>query len=136
MEDRMRVNEVTGAIIGAAIEVHRALGPGLLESAYEECLCRELELRGIRFQRKCPLPLQYKGVKLEKGYQLDLLVEGLCVVEIKSVDVLHPIHEAQTLTYMRLGSWSIGLLLNFNVDVLKNGIRRLVLNLDDITHAQ
>ena len=127
----MRVNQVTGAIIGAAIEVHRALGPGLLESAYEECLCRELELRGISFKRQYPVPLQYKGVKLDKGYQLDLLVENLCVVEVKSVEVLHPIYEAQTLTYMRLGDWRVGLLLNFNVDVLKSGIRRLVLNFDD-----
>jgi GxxExxY protein len=131
----VRVNEITGAIIGAAIEVHRTLGPGLLESAYEECLCRELELRGIRFKRHHPLPLSYKGLKLDKGYQLDLLVEDLCVVEIKSVDTLHPIHEAQTLTYMRLGDWRIGLLLNFNTEVLKNGIRRLALNLDERREA-
>ncbi len=90
----MRVNDLTGVIIGAAIEVHRVLGPGLLESAYQECLCRELALRGLSFRRKVPLPLEYKGVKLEKGYELDLLVESYCVVEIKSVDALHPIHEA------------------------------------------
>jgi GxxExxY protein len=123
----MIVNEVTGAIIGAAIEVHRTLGPGLLESAYEECLCRELQLRSIKFKRHHPLPLRYKGLRLEKGYQLDLLVEDLCVVEIKSVDGLHPIHEAQTLTYMRIGNWRIGLLFNFNVEVLESGIRRLIL---------
>ncbi|HZS09468.1 MAG TPA: GxxExxY protein [Blastocatellia bacterium] len=131
----MRVNDLTGAIIGAAIEVHRALGPGLLESAYEECLCREVDLRGVRFKRQYPVPLEYKGVKLDKGYQLDLLVENFCVVEIKAVDAIHPIHEAQTLTYMRLGAWKIGLLFNFNVEILRDGgIRRLALKLDE--HAE
>ncbi len=130
----MRVNELTRAIIGAAIEVHRALGPGLLESAYEECLCRELDIRGIRYKRQWPVPLEYKGVKLDKGYQLDLVVEDFCVVEIKSVDALHPIYKAQTLTYMRLGGWKVGLLINFNVEVLKDGgIQRLALNLDENT---
>jgi GxxExxY protein len=128
----MRVNDLTGAVIGAAIEVHRLLGPGLLKSAYAECLCRELALRGIRFKRQCPAPLEYKGVKLDKGYQLDLLVENFCVVEIKSVDAIYPIHEAQTLTYMRLGGWRVGLIFNFNVEVLKDGgIRRLANNLDE-----
>jgi len=128
----MRVNDLTKAIIGAAIEVHRVLGPGLLESAYEECLCQELALRGIRFKRQYPVPLEYKGLKLDKCYQLDLLVENFCVVEIKSIDAIHPIHEAQTLTYMRLGDWRIGLIFNFNVEVLKDGgIRRLANNLDE-----
>jgi GxxExxY protein len=128
----MKVNDLTRAIIGAAIEVHRVLGPGLLESAYEECLCRELALRGIRFKRQYPVPLEYKGLKLDKCYQLDLLVENFCVVEIKSVDAIHPIHEAQTLTYMRLGDWRIGLIFNFSVEVLKDGgIRRLANNLDE-----
>jgi GxxExxY protein len=128
----MRVNDLTRAIIGAAIEVHRVLGPGLLESAYEECLCHELALRGIRFKRQYPVPLEYKGLKLDKCYQLDLLVENFCVVEIKSVDAIHPIHEAQTLTYMRLGDWRVGLIFNFNVEVLKDGgIRRLANNLDE-----
>jgi GxxExxY protein len=128
----VRVNYLTGAIIGAAIEVHRALGPGLLESAYEECLCRELALRGLKFKRQHPVPLEYKSVKLDKAYQLDLLVENICVVEVKSVDVLHPIYIAQTLTYMRLGDWRVGLLFNFNVEMLKDGgIRRLALNLDE-----
>jgi GxxExxY protein len=128
----MRVNDLTRAIIGAAIEVHRVLGPGLLESAYEECLCHELALRGIRFKRQYPVPLEYKGLKLDKSYQLDLLVENFCVVEIKSVDAIHPIHEAQTLTYMRLGDWRIGLIFNFNVEVLKDGgIRRLANDLDE-----
>jgi len=123
---------LTRAIIGAAIEVHRVLGPGLLESAYEECLCHELALRGIRFKRQYPVPLEYKGLKLDKCYQLDLLVENFCVVEIKSVDAIHPIHEAQTLTYMRLGDWRVDLIFNFNVEVLKDGgIRRLANNLDE-----
>jgi GxxExxY protein len=128
----MKVNDLTRSIIGAAIEVHRVLGPGLLESAYEECLCRELALRGIRFKRQYPVPLEYKGLKLDKCYQLDLLVENFCVVEIKSVDAIHPIHEAQTLTYMRLGDWRVGLIFNFSVEVLKDGgIRRLANNLDE-----
>ena len=128
----MKVNDLTRSIIGAAIEVHRVLGPGLLESAHEECLRRELALRGIRFKRQYPVPLEYKGLKLDKCYQLDLLVENFCVVEIKSVDAIHPIHEAQTLTYMRLGDWSVGLIFNFNVEVLKDGgIRRLANNLDE-----
>ena len=128
----MRVNDLTGTIIGAAIEVHRVLGPGLLESAYEECLCRELVLKGLRFKRQYPVPLEYKGVLLDKGYQLDLLVENFCVVEIKAVDAIHPIHEVQMLTYMRLGAWKVGLLFNFNVEVLKDGgIRRLALKLDE-----
>ena len=128
----MKVNDLTRSIIGAAIEVHRVLGPGLLESAYEECLCQELALRGIRFKRQYPVPLEYKGLKLDKCYQLDLLVENFCVVEIKSIDAIHPIHEAQTLTYMRLGDWRIGLIFNFNVEVLKDGgIRRLANNLDE-----
>jgi len=121
------INEVTRVIIGAAIEVHRQLGPGLLESAYLECLCRELILRGIPFEREKPLPLEYKGIRLECGYRLDLLVEGCVVVEIKSVDALAPVHDAQLLTYLRLGGWRVGLLINFNVAVLKNGIHRKIL---------
>jgi GxxExxY protein len=127
----MNPNELTRAIIGAAIEVHRSLGPGLLESAYEECLCRELELQGIAFERQKPLPLEYKGLKLECGYRVDLVVDGTVVVEIKSVEALLPIHEAQLLTYMKLGGWKVGLLINFNVPVLKQGIRRLVLGLPE-----
>jgi len=99
----------------------------LLESAYEECLCRDLELRGVPFERQKPLPVEYKGVKLECGYRLDLLVENVVVVEIKAVAAIEPIHEAQLLTYLRLGGWRTGLLINFNVPVLKNGIRRRVL---------
>lgn len=121
------INEITHAVIGAAIEVHRQLGPGLLESAYTECLCRELVLRGISFERERPVPLEYKGIRLEGGYRLDLLVAGCVVVEVKSVEALAPIHDAQLLTYLRLGGWRVGLLINFNVAVLKNGIRRKIL---------
>lgn len=127
----MEPNDVTRAIIGAAIEVHRALGPGLLESAYEECLCRELALRKIPFEKQRPLPVEYKGVLLDCGYRLDLLVANTVVVELKTVEELLPIHEAQVLTYLRLGGWKIGLLVNFNVAVLKNGIRRFVNRLEE-----
>lgn len=124
----MTINEVTRSVIGAAMEVHRGLGPGLLESAYDECLCRELFLRGVAFQRHKALPLEYKGVRIEKAYQLDLLVEDVVVVELKAVEALSPVHEAQLLTYLRLGGWQIGLLINFNVRVLKDGVKRLALN--------
>ena len=123
----MDANEITERIIGAAIEVHRALGPGLLESAYEECLCRDLTLSGISFERQRPLAVEYKGIRLECGYRLDLLVEKTVVVEVKAISVIEPIHEAQLLTYLRLGGWKVGLLINFNVPVLKNGIRRRIL---------
>jgi GxxExxY protein len=120
-------NELTRQIIGAAIEVHKLLGPGLLESAYEDCLCHELALRGIHFEKQKPIPLVYKGTKLECGFRLDLLVEGEVVVELKSVDGLGPIHEAIILTYLRLSGRSIGLLINFNVPVLKDGVRRFMM---------
>jgi GxxExxY protein len=128
---RMRVNDITQVIIGSAIEVHRALGPGLLESAYEECMGRELTLRQIPFDRQRLLPVAYKGLRLDCGYRLDLLVADAVVVEIKAVDALLPIHEAQLLTYLRLGGWKVGLLINFNVPVLRDGIRRRVLGLDE-----
>jgi len=124
-------NQITEAIIGAAIEVHRTLGPGLLESAYEECLAHELTLRRVPFERQVPLPVQYKGLSLDCGYRLDLLVAQTVVVEIKAVEQLLPIHEAQLLTYMKLGGWPVGLLINFNVPVLKRGIRRRVLGLKE-----
>jgi GxxExxY protein len=120
------VENATGKIIGAAIEVHRALGPGLLESAYQECLCHELALRAIAFQRQLSLPVTYKGLKLDCSYRLDFLVDDV-VVEIKSVAAIDPIHEAQLLTYMKLGNWKLGLLINFNVALLTRGIRRLIL---------
>jgi GxxExxY protein len=123
----MEINRITEAIIGAAIEVHRHLGPGLLESAYQTCLARELDLRGIAFEQEKPLPLEYKGVKLDCGYRLDFLVEEAVVVELKTVEALQPIHEAQLLTYLRLGGCKIGLLINFNVPILKNGIKRMAL---------
>lgn len=119
--------QVTDQIIGAAMVVHQALGPGLLESVYETCLCMELQDRGIAFDRQKPLPVTYRGRTLDCGYRLDLLVGHSVVVEIKSVSTLEPIHEAQLLTYLKLGGWRAGLLLNFNVSLLKDGIRRRVL---------
>ncbi len=124
----MRGNELTERIIGAAIEVHRHLGPGLLESAYEECLCHELHLNGLRFQRQVSLPVSYKGLRLDCAYRLDLLVEDLVIVEIKAIDELAPIHQAQLLTYLKATGKEVGLLLNFNVPVLKEGIKRVISN--------
>ena len=123
----MELNTLTGQIIGSAIEVHKALGPGLLESAYEECLCRELVLLGIDFKRQQPIPVEYKGARLDCGYRMDLLVEGLVLLELKSVDRLEPIHEAQVLTYLKLTGLKIGLSINFNVPVLRDGIKRFIL---------
>jgi len=121
------LNDLTYEIIGAAIEVHRALGPGLFESAYQACLCKELSLRGINFRTELPLPVEYKGVRLDCGYRIDVLVAELVVVEIKAVEALAPVHDAQLLTYLRLGGWKVGLLINFNVAVLKHGIHRRIL---------
>jgi GxxExxY protein len=123
----LEINEITGEVIGAAIEVLKHLGPGLLESAYETCLSHELDLRSIPYERQKPLPVAYKGLLLESSYRIDLLVREMAVVEIKAVDVILPIHEAQLLTYLRLGGWKAGLLINFNVPVLKQGIRRRLL---------
>jgi GxxExxY protein len=123
------LNELTDAIIGAAMEVHRTLGPGLLESTDEMCLCRELAIRGIRFERQVPIPVEYKGVKLDCGYRADIVIDGTILVEIKAIDSLLPIHDAQLLSYLKLGGWKIGLLINFNVELLKNGLRRRVLGL-------
>ena len=119
-------NDISGKIIGAAIEVHKHLGPGLLESAYEECLCCEMQLRGIEFKRQVPLSLNYKGIVLDCGYRLDLLVEDKVIVELKSIEDLEPIHEAQMLTYLKLRNAWLGLIINFNVIMLKDGVRRLV----------
>jgi len=124
----MTDNQLTHEIIGAAIEVHRVLGPGLLESAYEECLARELTLRNIKFERQKSLPVVYKDVKLDCGYRLDFLVEGRVVLELKAVESLAPIHEAIMLTYLRLSGCQIGLLINFHTQILKDGIKRFVLN--------
>ena len=117
----------TEPIIGAAIEVHKQLGPGLLESTYEECLCHELHLRGIQFQRQIDLPVVYKSLRLDCGYRLDLLVEDSVLVELKAVERLLPVHEAQLLTYLHLAHKPVGLLINFNVPLLKDGVRRRVL---------
>jgi GxxExxY protein len=118
--------ELSHEILAACIEVHRELGPGLLESAYEECLCREFSLRSISFKRQVPLPVAYKGVRLDCGYQMDLVVDDKVLLELKSVDEIHPIHEAQLLTYLRLSGLRLGLLINFNVTVLKDGVLRRV----------
>jgi GxxExxY protein len=120
----MEINKITEIIIGGAIEVHRALGPGLLESAYEECLCYELKKAGLQFERQKPVPVVYKEIKLECGYRMDLLVEKMVVVELKAIDAINPVHEAQILTHMKFSEKTLGLLINFNVTVLKNGIRR------------
>jgi GxxExxY protein len=118
-------SDVTEVIIGGAIEVHRALGPGLLESVYEECLAMELRLRGMRFERQRPVSLEYKGHRLGVDLRIDLLVEDAVIVELKAVEKLSPIHDAQLLTYLRLTRRSLGLLINFNVPLLKDGLRRL-----------
>jgi GxxExxY protein len=123
------VRDCSREIIGAAIAVHRALGPGLLESTYEACLLHELGLRGIVAERQKELPVRYKGVQLDCGYRLDLLVDDSIIVEVKAVDRLIPIHEAQLLSYLKLSGLKIGLLINFNVEVLTQGIKRLVHNL-------
>ena len=121
-----RINCLTGTVIGAAIEVHKVLGPGLLESAYEECLGHEMALRMLAFERQRSLPICYKGVRPDCGYRLDLVVEGNLVLELKAVEGVLPIHEAQLLTYLRLSRIKCGLLLNFNTSVLHRGIRRMV----------
>ena len=122
----MTVNELSNKIIGLAIEVHTALGPGLLESAYKECLYYKICKSGLHVEKEKPMPLIFEEVKLECGYRIDLLVERKLVIEIKSVEVLHNVHLAQTLTYMKLGSYKLELLLNFNVAKLKDGIKRVV----------
>ena len=119
--------ELTDKIIASAIEVHRHLGPGLLESAYEECFCHELNIQGIPFERQKPLPLEYKGIKLDCGYRMDIVVDRKVVAELKCVDKITPVHEAQLLTYLRLSHIKVGLIINFYTPVLKDGIKRLVL---------
>ena len=123
----MEFDELSNRVIGCALEVHRELGPGLLESTYEQCLAHELKLNGIRFELQHPLPVKYKGVRLDCGYRVDVLVEDKLIIELKSVEQMKGIHEAQLLTYMRLAGVKIGLLINFNVTKLKNGIKRFVL---------
>jgi GxxExxY protein len=126
--EAQRINKITEEIIGAAIEIHRVLGPGLLESAYEECLCYELSKRRLSFTRQIELPVVYKEIKLDCGYRIDLLVESLVVLELKAVEKLMPIHEAQLLTYLKLLKSPIGLLINFNVPAVRHGVKRIVNN--------
>jgi GxxExxY protein len=119
-------NEISSRIICAAVEVHRTLGPGLLETAYEECLCHELSLRGVAFDRQKVLPVFYKGKLLDCSYRLDVVVEGKVVLELKSVTRFEPIHDAQLLTYLKLSELKLGLLLNFNVSLMRDGVKRIV----------
>ena len=125
----MTENELSNKIIGLAIEVHQSLGPGLLESAYKECLYYKLKKEGLSVAKEIPMPLVYEEVKLDCGYRIDILVESKIVIEIKSVEALNDVHLAQTLTYIKLGGYKLGLLINFNVYMLKEGIRRVVNNL-------
>ena len=121
----MDINQLTGKVIGAAIEVHKTLGPGLLESVYEECLCHELTLQKIAFERQKELPVEYKGLKLSLGYRIDILVKEQLILELKACDAIQPIHEAQLLTYLKLSGIKYGLLINFNTTYLKDGLKRL-----------
>ena len=123
----MEINELSHKVIGAAIEVHKTLGPGLLESSYEECLCHELNLQNIPFSRQIPLPISYKGVNLDCGYRLDIMVDNKIIVELKSVEELSNIHKAQLITYLKLQSCELGLLINFNVSKLVDGVSRIAL---------
>jgi GxxExxY protein len=125
----MNINEITQKIIGCSIEVHKNLGPGLLESAYEECLAFELEREGLQVRRQQPTPIVYKDIKLDCGYRIDMIVENTIIVELKVVDEINPVHVAQILTYLKFSNKRIGLLINFNVTVLKHGIRRYILDL-------
>ena len=125
-QDSERINFLTEKVIGCAIEVHKAIGPGLLESAYEECLCYELAQNGLKFERQVPLPVVFKGVKLDCGYKLDIIVENTVIIELKAVDRIIAIHEAQLLSYLRMLDLRVGLILNFHSSVLKQGIRRIV----------
>lgn len=126
MSDNETYNQITQAIIGAAIEVHRGLGPGLLESAYEACLVYELGILGLKIETQKPLPLVYKSIKLDCGYRIDLLIEDKVIVELKAVDQILPIHHAQVLSYLKLTGCKVGLLINFNERLLKHGIHRIV----------
>ena len=131
MTEKEQLNRITENIIGAAIEVHRSLGPGLLESAYEACLTFELAQRGLKVEQQKPLPVIYREIKLDCGYRLDLLIEKTVIIEVKAVDRLAPIHQAQLLSYLKLSGCKVGLLINFNVEVLKDSIRRVVNDFPD-----
>jgi GxxExxY protein len=127
----MEMNELSGAVIGKCIEVHRAMGPGLLESIYQICLCHELKLAGIPFERHVLVPVNYRGLTLDCELRADIVVDKRLVLELKSIEKILPVHEAQLLTYMRLGGWKLGLLINFNVPVLTDGIKRRVLGVSN-----
>jgi GxxExxY protein len=127
----MDLNQLSNKTIGAAIEVHKALGPGLLESAYEKCLCHELKLCGLSFDSQKPLPVLFKGEEIDCGYRLDIVVDNAIVLELKSCEKIEPIHKAQLLTYLKLSGLTLGLVLNFNVPVMRNGIVRIVNNLEE-----
>ena len=124
------INKLSSIIIGAAIEVHKALGPGLLESAYEGCICHELSSEGLSLERQKPLAVRYKGINLDCGYRLDAVVENAIILELKSCEKIEPIHKAQLLTYLRLSGLKLGLLLNFNVPLMRDGIVRVVNGLE------
>ncbi|MDQ3087285.1 MAG: GxxExxY protein [Acidobacteriota bacterium] len=127
--ESQKINRITEKIIGCAIEVHRNLGPGLLESAYEKCLCYELTQAGFEYKQQLPLPVIYKGINLECGYRMDVVVEDLVIVEIKAIERILPVHEAQLLSYLKLYNKKVGLLMNFHVPMLKSGLKRIVNNL-------
>jgi GxxExxY protein len=134
--ETQRVNEITEKVIGACIDIHRQLGPGLLESAYEECLCYDLSTLGLAFERQKDLPVAYKQVRLACGYKIDIVVESLVIIELKAVEKLLPIHEAQLLTYLKLSDLSVGLLINFNVPALKQGLKCIANNFPDLSAPQ
>jgi len=136
MEEGEKLNKVTEAIISVAVDVHRALGPGLLESAYEACMVYDLAKAGLKVEQQKPLPIVYRGIKLECAYRLDLMIDNEVIVEIKSVEKLLPIHQAQLLSYLKLSERKVGLLINFNVKMLKNGIKRVVNNFPDTLRSQ
>ena len=131
MEGMMNINKLSSRIIGAAIEVHKNLGPGLLESAYEDCLCHELNIQGLIFEQQKPLPVIYKGMRLDCGYRLDIVVEKTVIIELKSCEKIEPIHKAQLLTYLKLSELNLGLILNFNVPLMRDGIVRIVNELSE-----
>jgi len=130
VEEIEQYNRLTERIIGCCIEVHRFLGPGLLESSYEECLSREFNLQGLKFERQTPLSINYKGTDLDCGYRMDIIVDHKIVLELKSIEAVLPVHKAQLVTYLKHSGYHLGLLVNFNVDLMKNGIFRIVNNFD------
>ena len=127
----MDINQLSNKIIGGAIEVHKVLGPGLLESAYEKCLCHELKLRGLSFDNQKPLPLVFKGEEIDCGYRLDIIVGNAIILELKACEKIEPIHKAQLLTYLKISGLTLGLILNFNVPIMRRGIVRIVNNLEE-----